>query len=387
MTGAGTPAIGPPTADLIVVGAGPAGRALAHRALVHGLDVIVVDPAPDRPWTATFGMFDDDLPSWLDRDVIACGAPDFVVYTPQRRAVGRGYSVLAPRALQRSLTVAGARTEVCRAAEVTAHTVRLDDGRLLAAGHVIDARGPRSLDPAIPRQRAYGTFHRTEPRAPEMVLMDWRSTTTADPTFSYRVDLGDGVRLVEETCLAGRPATTLGTLAERNVHRTDAPATGRSPEEVDFGLYPDTAPWRGRGALRFGAAGGQMHPATGYSIAASLNAADRLAAAIARGEDPAAALWDRAARWTYRLRLLGLAVLLGFDGRALCAFFDVFFRLPVPRQRAYLNGAGDLRGTAATMWAVFRGLGWPLRRRLIVATVRAAPRVVRGRPRERPRAY
>ena len=52
--------------DLLVVGAGPAGRALAHRACVAGLAVTVVDPAPDQEWTATFGLFGDDLPLWID---------------------------------------------------------------------------------------------------------------------------------------------------------------------------------------------------------------------------------------------------------------------------------------------------------------------------------
>ncbi len=356
---------------LLVVGAGPAGRALAHRALAHGLEVTLVDPDPHRAWTATYGMFTDDLPDWLPRTVIACGAPEFVVYTPVRRVLARGYAVLDGPALQRALDVSGADLETGFVAGLTADSVLLSDGRRLTADAVVDARGNTAADPAVPRQRAHGSFHPAPAGPPEMVLMDWSRAPAGDPSFSYRVDLGDGRRLVEETCLAGNPATGLPELARRNTER--APDPGRwAPEEVDFPLYRRAAPWRERGATAAGAAGGLMHPATGYSLAESLRSADVLAAGLAAGRDPRAVLWTPAARWTHRLRMLGLAVLLGFDGPALTVFFDVFFALPISRQRAYLTGRDDLRGTAAAMWAVFRGLGWRLRLRLLRTTAAAA---------------
>lgn len=363
--------------DLLVVGAGPAGRALAHRALVHGAAVTVVDPEPDRVWTATIGLFLDDLPHWLRADeVIACAAEEFVVYTPQRRAIPRPYGVLSTAALQRRLDVAGARVVAQRITEITARTVRLDDGRLLAATHVIDARGAAGAGAALPRQRAYGVTVPSE-SAPEMVLMDWSRSPASSPSFSYRVDLGDGERLVEETCLAGAPPPSVDELARRNGERLTTPdgstPDGTRTELVDFPLYLDGAPWRIRGdeALRFGAAGGLMHPATGYSIAASLGAADPLARALCRGDDPAHALWPASARWTHRLRMLGLSVLLGFDGPELTVFFDTFFALPMSRQRAYLGDRCSLRDTAGAMWAVMRALPAPLRRRLLRQSLRA----------------
>lgn len=357
--------------DLLVVGAGPAGRALAHRALVHGAAVTVVDPEPDRVWTATIGLFLDDLPDWLPADdVVACAAPEFVVYTPQRRVIARPYGVLSTAALHRRLSLTGAHVVAQRVTEITAHTVRLDDGRLLAATHVVDARGAAGAGAASPRQRAYGV---TVPStaAPEMVLMDWSRSPASSPSFSYRVDLGAGRRLVEETCLAGAPPPAMEELSRRNSERTCA-ADGSSPERVDFPLYPDTAPWRIRSnqALRFGAAGGLMHPATGYSIAASLGAADPLARAVCRGDDPRTALWPAAARWTYRLRLLGLGVLLDFDGAESTVFFDTFFALPMTHQSAYLDDRCSVRGTAGAMWAVMRALPPPLRRRLLRRSLR-----------------
>ncbi|MFT3662288.1 MAG: lycopene cyclase family protein [Gordonia sp. (in: high G+C Gram-positive bacteria)] len=391
--------------ELIVVGAGPAGRALAHRAAGRRVAVTLIDPAPDRPWSATFGVFADDLPDWLPYDdVIACAADRFVVFTPERREVPRPYVTLSAAALQAALDLSAVEVVTGHVAAVTERSVRLDDGRVIDGDVVVDARGGAALGATagaatIPRQTAYGVFvdrdaaEDTGPADAGMVLMDWRGAAGPAPTFGYRVDLGDGRRLVEETCLAGAPPVPFDELSARNTRRLralDRPApaadsgpsgarASKSPAEaaefVDFPLYVDPRPWRRpAGALRFGAGGGLMHPATGYSIAVSLGAADTVAGAVARGDDPAAVLWTRRARWTFRLRMIGLAVLLGFDGDELTAFFDAFFRLPTARQRAYLGGRDDLRGTLATMWAVFRALPGRQQARLVTLTGRALVR-------------
>ena len=54
--------------DVIVVGAGPAGRALTHRLLARDVTVTLVDPAPDRPWRSTYACWADEIPDWLDTD-------------------------------------------------------------------------------------------------------------------------------------------------------------------------------------------------------------------------------------------------------------------------------------------------------------------------------
>ncbi|MEO7587895.1 MAG: lycopene cyclase family protein, partial [Arachnia sp.] len=70
--------------DVAVVGLGPAGRALAHRLAGTGLDVLAVDPHPERSWPQTLGGWRRQLPAWLpDDDVVASTARD-----PQIRAVG-----------------------------------------------------------------------------------------------------------------------------------------------------------------------------------------------------------------------------------------------------------------------------------------------------------
>ena len=373
--------------DLLVVGAGPAGRALAHRACAAGLAVTVVDPAPDREWTATFGLFGDDLPHWIDRRVITASSPSFTVYTPQRRDLDREYCTVSAARLQQVLDLDAATVVRACVTTLTARSVSLDDGRILSARTVIDARGGQAhADDRHPRQTAYGVFRtipvQSDPHVgePSMVLMDWRRTPEHAPSFVYRVDLGEGTELVEETCLAGRPAPTPAVLGDRSARTTIRP-----PELVDFPLLSSPTPWkRDRDApVRFGAAGGLMNPATGYSLGASLAAVDGLVDALRSGTDPARVLWTRGARWTYRLRVIGLGVLLGLDGPQLTAFFDAFFDLPVASQCAYLNSRDDFAGTLSTMWKVFRRLPIRLQVRVMRLTLNSTPESDPGPPPQR----
>src|SRR5699024_7540249 len=117
-----------------------------------------------------------------------------------------------------------------------------------------------------------------------------------------------------------------------------------------------------------------MHPATGYSVAASLSAADGVVGALARGRDPSRALWPWSARTVRRLREIGLTALSLLEPAAMAGFFDAFFALPAARQRAYLSGRTDVAGTAAAMWSLFRAVDPGTRRALARAGVRRWPR-------------
>lgn len=379
--------------DLIVVGAGPAGRALAYRAALSGLDTTIIDPDPQRRWRATYGAWTDELPEWLPHDCVAARAEHAVVYTPQRRVPGRGYAILDNDALQRLFAGADIHTVTGRAVEVTSTTVTLATGSVYRAATVIDARGNVRAEADAPRQRAWGVrsavsddlhggdMHGDDVPGDDMVVMDWRAPAGCSPgTFLYRVPLNVDAALYEETCLAGAPATSLPDLARRLAARVpgvvpDArvPDHTDDVEIVDFALLPaDPRPWRrtADAPSRFGAGGGLMNPATGYSVAAALTACDDLVSALLAGRDPAAALWPRSARWAYRLRVIGLRALLGFDPVDLVAFFDAFFGLPIARQRDYTSGRSDLAGVLKSMLAVYFSLDRPMRRSLISSLIR-----------------
>ena len=60
--------------DVLVVGGGPAGRALAGACARAGLSTALADPQLDRPFTATYGCWADELPAGIPESTIAARA-------------------------------------------------------------------------------------------------------------------------------------------------------------------------------------------------------------------------------------------------------------------------------------------------------------------------
>uniref|UniRef100_UPI002BB1B171 lycopene cyclase family protein n=1 Tax=Gordonia sp. (in: high G+C Gram-positive bacteria) TaxID=84139 RepID=UPI002BB1B171 len=350
-----------------------------------GLRVVLIDPDPLRPWSQTFGVFVDELPDWLSPECFASRSETITAYTPQRQVLPRPYAALDNTRLRAALSLSEVTIVTASSVHADARRVTLSDGSTLTADVVVDASGRRaSWNTAAPRQRAYGVIGHLDSDA-ETVLMDWRPPapgTPTPPTFSYRVPLGDGRFLVEETFLAGS-APPVTEMARRWAARGTPPGwTGdrdTAPVEVvDFPLADDRRPpWIDDGQpLRFGAAGGLMHPATGYSLAASLRCADTVVEAIITGRDPRSALWPHRARAVYRLRHRGLAVLADLDASGTERFFTAFFSADAAAQRAYLGSRNDLAGVLRAMAATFAAADWSTRR--TIAT-RAAARPDRQR--------
>ena len=171
--------------------------------------------------------------------------------------------------------------------------------------------------------------------------------------------------LVEETVLAARPPVPVELLRERLggrlgpggpqlVDGAAARRAGRDPAGR-AGAAPPASP-----VVTFGAAAGYIHPATGFSVAASLRAAPRVAAAIAAGADRpdagrvAGAVWPPSMRATRRLHDYGLEVLLRLDADELAAFFDAFFELPVATWAPYLRIDASPAEVSRTMAALLR---------------------------------
>ncbi|MFD1813831.1 lycopene cyclase family protein [Rhodococcus gannanensis] len=366
------------TADLIVVGLGPAGRALTHRAAAAGLDVVAVDPAPDRTWTPTYAAWSDELPAWLSTAGVAATITAPRVVAVREHVVDRDYVVFDNPALRSALGTGAARVVTGKARRLGRREVVLDDGTTLRAGRVVDARGPRPGSGAA-EQTAYGLVVPDAIAAPALgdaaaLFMDWRrdngTGTGEPPSFLYAVPVRPGVVLLEETCLVGRPALPLSALRERLLTRL----RGRGvvvPDDagVERVRFPVEAPTPGGGVFGFGARGGLMHPGTGYSVAASLAAVDDVVAALVAGTDPEKALWPRTARVVRSLRVVGLRALLALPPEHVAGFFDGFFALPPDVQRAYLSRRDDPRATAAAMWTLFRHAPSPVRRTLVGAAL------------------
>ncbi|WP_308165335.1 lycopene cyclase family protein [Nocardia noduli] len=346
---------------VVVCGLGPAGRAVASRCLARGLTVTVVDPVPLRRWTATYAAWADELPDWLDPRVVAATVDRPIVWGYRRHEVDRRYVVFDTERLRASLNIDGATVLADRVTELGRDSVVCASGTVLGADRVIDARGV-ARSPALAEQTAYGVVlgpERTEGIEP--AFMDWRrdngATTDAPPSFLYVVPLGGGAMLLEETCLAGRPALSTRELRDRLVHRLRSRGIELDGDEtVERVRFPVQGGHQGR--HRFGAAGGFTHPATGYSVAAALAAADAVAA-----DSPVHPLRTRAVA---ALRAAGLRALLAMPPRDMPEFFDAFFTLPPARQRAYLSGRSDLAGTLAAMGSLFAAVPSHLRRPLVL---------------------
>ncbi|QTI67086.1 lycopene cyclase family protein [Gordonia polyisoprenivorans] len=374
----------------IVVGAGPAGRALAHRLAHHGVPVTLIDSRVERRWTATYAAWTDELPAWLDDSVIAARTASVAAHAIHRRHIPRGYSVFDTVGLQRRLHLDGVDVVEARTRHVAADRVITDDGKVHRGATVFDCRGAAADGPsarAAPRQTAFGIVVGRDEAAPvldgaEAVLMDWRapregppwSPRGAAPSFLYAVPVGDDAILLEETCLIGRPALPVAELADRLTTRLAGHGiTGegaRHRERVSFPvLIASPTPWRLE-PLRFGAAGGFVNPTTGYGVATALRWADTAARAVADDEDTSEVLWPWRARQVWRLRLRGAAVLLGLDPVQTVRFFDAFLALPLESQRSYLSERTDLTGTLAAMRRVFAALDQPTRTTLVRRTMR-----------------
>ncbi|WP_019204410.1 lycopene cyclase family protein [Tsukamurella sp. 1534] len=342
--------------DLVVLGLGPAGRATAHRAASAGMTVLAFDPAPDRRWRRTFGLWADELPGWLPPGVVAARSFPEVVAGARFR-LGREYAVLDVDRLQDALTLGG--VEVRSAAADRDAALRDHPGAF-----VVDARGPApSADPRVPRQTAAGVL--VAAGAHDELWMDWRPAPGVGEdeaaSFLYAVRVTADSVLLEETCLAGAPALTVDELESRLRRRlaVRGVSAGEVYERVDFPLLTD-GPRRGHRWCGVGVRGTSLHPATGYSVAASLAFADDASAAFAAGRGPVTASGVAA----HRLRSAALRALLGMSAREQRAFFEVFFGLPDRHVRAFLSARSGPAATAAAMTAAFAAAPWDLRRRL-----------------------
>lgn len=390
--------------DVLVVGAGPAGRAAAAACARVGLDVHLVAPRPDAPWAQTYGAWLDELAGADAADVVGHQWETVAVRTvgPSFRSLGRTYALIDNARLRKALTdgmdvrqTAGrARTLDVGDTEVI---VTLVDGRRLAARAVVDATGHpaafgRRARSGLAHQVAYGVVARFDrPPVPPgtMCLMDFDATPFDDgglPTFLYAMDLGDGWWFAEETSLAARPALPL-ELIERRLRRRLA-MRGCTPRDIahtERCAFAMDAPLPASGpAIAFGAAAAMIHPATGYHVAEALRRAPRLAAAvrdaISDGAGPRtvaragySAVWSAADHRRDALYRLGLDVLLSLDTPGTQAFFDGFFSLPPRDWWGYVSRTSSPLALQRTMARLMARVPPGLRRRVLRSVVAAGP--------------
>ncbi|MER7011309.1 lycopene cyclase family protein [Saccharopolyspora sp. NPDC000359] len=382
-------------ADVVVVGGGPAGRAVAAACSDTGLEVVLVDPAPRRVWPHTYGAWRDELPAAVPGTALASVVDRMTLHGTHPHEWTRPYAVLNNAALWKHLWRHDV-VEVTGRAQAAEHgptgsTVLLKDGRRIAAAVVVDATGAaRTLSGGRPahtsaHQSAVGWVVSAAAAEPfcgpgSGVFMDWRpapQTRGGWPTFLYAVHVGPDRVLLEETSLARRPALPLALLRRRLAGRLAAAGVPESErlfeERVRFPV-DDPLPRPGR-VIPFGAAAGFVHPASGFSVAASLQRAPWLAAALSAAlpSGPTVAaragwsiLWPPRAVSAHVLRHRALRGLLSMPPEEVPEFFELFFQLDPDHRTAFLSAECDPTGTAAAMSALFAIAPWRLRRRMVL---------------------
>lgn len=401
------------SADVIVLGDGPAGSALALACTAAGVDTLLI--GDDAAWGNPYGTWIDDLDAvdlLAGHDVLGVGPFDVVAWSDRRHDLGRAYGMLDNVALRTVLRdgvthilgrVANVRTASRR------HTVELDSGEQLSCRLVVDAAGwpaafaDRVNGSSLPAwQTAFGVVL-TGPPAGDLgvpTVMDLRSPTHQlatgvaidRSTFAYSLPVADGW-LVEETVLAARPAIDPSELVPRLAARlgTDPNALLSSAVRTESVRIPmgGARPRRDQPIVAFGAAAGYVNPTSGYSVVHSMSMATPVAAAIdsvlVMSPDDAVAnplpvwnaVWPVAHRRTRTLHDYGLDMLTRLDADQTREFFGEFFDLPSEVWPKYMRSATPPAELSAVMARLFRQAPWPIRRRLMVGNPMAFARLVR----------
>jgi lycopene beta-cyclase len=365
------------TSDILIIGAGPMGMALAAAMSQQGLRVAGLAPMPaDTPWVNTYGVWVDQIAPLGLAEMLSHRWQDTVAYAGgQRVALQREYGLLDNQRLQQYLLQEGARGGVAwqqGSAVAVRHDsqgswVRTQAGQEIHTRVVIDASGHRPAllqRPAavgMAYQAAYGIVgHFSAPPVPgnQLVLMDFRSDhlrpeqLREPPTFVYAMNLGGGRYFVEETSLAYAPGVSLKILEQRLHQRLNhAGIHVTAIEHVERCFFPMNPPLPsiGQRVVGYGAAASLVHPPSGYMVGQSLRYAMRMATAVAHAlgqpaASPAATanaawqvIWPRERIQRRALYLFGLASLMRCSEAQTQDFFRTFFAMPYTSWSRYLT--------------------------------------------------
>ncbi|XP_051149504.1 lycopene epsilon cyclase, chloroplastic isoform X2 [Andrographis paniculata] len=365
--------------DLVVIGCGPAGLALAAESAKLGLHVGLI--GPDLPFTNNYGVWEDEFKDLGLERCIEHVWRDTIVYLDESDPIfiGRAYGRVSRYLLHEELLkrcvesgVSYISTKVERISEASSgHRVVECEGNIeihcrlatvasgAASGKLLEYEvgGPR-----VSVQTAYGVEVEVEnnPYDPSlMVFMDYRDYTKHKvqsleeqyPTFLYAMPVSPTRVFFEETCLASKDAMPFDALKNKLMARLETMGVGivRTYEE-EWSYIPvgGSLPSTEQRNLAFGAAASMVHPATGYSVVRSLSEAPKYASVIANilkqsnAKSPTSAsrisqnislqawnaLWPQERKRQRAFFLFGLALILQLDTEGIRTFFRSFFRLP-----------------------------------------------------------
>ena len=395
------------TIEVLVVGGGPAGLAIADACSQLGLEVSCLLANADDRWPNSYGAWVEDFApldlehtfahTWSRAAVHVDDARSFDLKRPYGRVDNdKLRAVLLERLRSRGVAMHyGMAASIAHQPGRSVVTCR--DGATHEALLVVDATGhkPALLD--RPRgqpmgwQTAYGieievASHDFDPDS--MVFMDFRdpmdNTPERCPTFLYAMPLGPNRLFLEETSLVSHRAPPFEFLRDRLELRMQR--MGIEPlRELDreHCLFPMGSPLPKipQRVVGYGGAASMVHPATGYMLGRVLKVAPRVAGAIARGlRAPAGgseraareaweAVWSEDALASRELFLFGAKAIERLGLTPTREFFASFFATPESAWMAYLEGESPPAEVAGAMGQLFLAADNRLRGSLIASSM------------------
>eukprot|EP00873_Tetraselmis_striata_P010501 jgi/Tetstr1/430765/TSEL_020550.t1 len=364
--------------ELVIVGGGPAGLAVAGRVAAAGYKVVLVDPEPLGRWPNNYGVWCDEFEQLGLQDVFEIVWDTATVQLDDgkewERTLTRPYArvdrpLLKQKLLHKAvnsgvtfLQTKGSRVEHTSEISVLhcANGVEIRAALVLdAAGFgktLVEYEGGKSYAPGY--QGAYGVMAEVESHPfplDKMLFMDWRdshldgapavkASNAKLPTFLYAMPFSPTMVFLEETSLVKKITEEEYCLI---------PMGGELPK----------VPQR---TLAVGGAAGLVHPSTGYMVNRALSTAPTVAdkivdvldratgreglrrkAASATEADAMAAevwasLWPQERLQQREFFCFGQDVLLKLDLQGTRDFFDSFFTLNDFFWRGFLSAHLDL---------------------------------------------
>lgn len=372
-------AVGDDILDLVVIGCGPAGLALAAESAKVGLNVGLI--GPDLPFTNNYGVWEDEFKDLGLEGCIEHVWPDTIVYLDNDNPImiGRAYGrvsrhllheELLRRCLESGVSYLSSKVERIVEAADGHNLVACEDDILIPCRLATVASGAASGKllqyevggPRVSVQTAYGVEVEVEnnPYDPKlMVFMDYRDYVNQEvrsleaqyPTFLYAMPMSSTRVFFEETCLASKDAMPFDLLKKKLLSRLETMGIRVLKiyeEEWSYIPVGGSLPNTEQKNLAFGAAASMVHPATGYSVVRSLSEAPKYASVIAKiltqdhykskltsersntniSMQAWNTLWPQERKRQRAFFLFGLALIIQLDIDGIRTFFRTFFHLP-----------------------------------------------------------